>query len=115
MSLSFEVISQDETIIFKMFGKIITDNEVQQLEEELFPLLSQNLKRILFNLSGLTHINSTGISFFMKTLTKARILGGELILVGLSGNVEKVFEIAKLNEVFTIYVNSEEGLAHFKA
>ena len=55
-----------------------------------------------------------GISFFMRTLTKARIMNGELVLAGINGNVKKIFDIAKLNEVYTIYPTTELAIKHFK-
>ena len=54
-----------------------------------------------------------GISFFMRTLTKSRIMGGELILCNVRGNVDKIFKIAKLNEIYTIYNSQKEAIKHF--
>jgi anti-anti-sigma regulatory factor len=39
---------------------------------------------------------------------------GELVLASINGNVEKIFNIAKLNEVYTIYPNTELAIKHFK-
>lgn len=114
MSLKIVIEPQDSVLIFKLSGKIITENEVYDLESELFPMLGQNYHSLILDLQELTHINSTGIGFMMKSLTKTRVLGGDLILSGLSGNVEKVFEIAKLNEVFTHYNELGDALKHFK-
>ena len=50
----------------------------------------------------------------MRTLTKARIMGGELILINLNGNVEKIFKVAKLTEVYTLCENLEQATQHFK-
>ena len=115
MNLKAQTLPQDDVLICKLSGRIISEADVNTLEQEIFPLLGQNYQRILVDLNDLTHINSTGISFFMKTLTKARVLGGDLIFFGVNGNVAKVFDIAKLNEVFTIYSDAEEGIRHFKA
>ena len=41
-------------------------------------------------------------------------MGGELILTNINGNVKKIFEIAKLDEIYTIYDNKEEAINHFK-
>ena len=97
-----------------MKGKITSDDDFEELEREVFDYLNKNYYRIIFELSELTHTNSSGIGFFMRTLTKARIMNGELILVNIEGNVKKIFEIAKLDEVYTIYTNKEEALNHFK-
>jgi anti-anti-sigma regulatory factor len=50
----------------------------------------------------------------MRTLTKARIMNGDLALIHLNGNVKKIFEIAKLDEVYTIYTEEEKAIKHFK-
>ena len=114
MSLQYTVDINDPVIIYSLNGKITSELDFEELEQEVFSFLNQNYYRMVFDLENLTHTNSSGISFFMKTLTKARIMGGELILVNVTGNVAKIFEIAKLDEVYTIYNNKEEAFNHFK-
>ncbi len=115
LNLSYEISIEDPVVVYNLKGKITNELEYEALEKEVFNLLNQNYYRIVFDLEGLTHTNSSGIAFFMKTLTKSRIMGGDLILIGVQGNVKKVFEIAKLDEVYTIYENLEEALNHYKA
>ena len=40
-------------------------------------------------------------------------MNGDLVLANIGGNVEKVFEIAKLNEVYTIRPSVQEGIQFF--
>ena len=114
MNLTYTTEIDDFTICFRLSGKIISELDYVELEKEVFVHLNKNYIRVIFNLDNLTHTNSSGISFFMRTLTKSRIMGGELILVGLNGNVEKIFSIAKLDEVYTIFQNENEAINHFK-
>jgi len=114
LSLQFDINIEDPIITYSLAGKITSDGDFDELERIVFDHLNKNYHRIIFDLSELTHTNSSGIGFFMRTLTKARIMGGELILVNIKGNVKKIFEIAKLDEVYTIYTNKEEALNHFK-
>lgn len=114
MNLSYEININDPVIIYNLSGKITTEEDYEQLEKEVFNFLNQNYYRIIFDLENLTHTNSSGIGFFMRTLTKARIMGGELILVNLKGNTRKIFEIAKLNEVYTICENTNAAITYFK-
>ena len=113
MSLSYDIDIHDPVVVYSLRGKITTDEDYQELEREVFDLLNQNYYRIVFNLKDLTHTNSSGIGFFMRTLTKSRILGGDLVLTNISGNVQKIFEIAKLNEVYTICETEAEGIEFF--
>lgn len=113
MNLQFDVHIEDPVIVYALKGKITTESDFEDLEREVFHHLNQNYVRIVFDLTELTHTNSSGIGFFMRTLTKARIMNGELVLASIQGNVKKIFEIAKLNEVYTIYPTVDEAINHF--
>jgi anti-anti-sigma factor len=113
VNLDYTIAIHDPVVLYELKGKITTDEDYQALEREVFDHLNQNYYRILFDLQELTHTNSSGIGFFMRTLTKARIMGGELVLINLNGNVEKIFTIAKLNQVYTICENVADGLNFF--
>ena len=113
LKLEFEIEIQDLLIIYKIKGKITSDIDFEEIEKEVFKNINENYFRIIFNLDELTHTNSMGISFFMRTLTKSRIMGGELILCNIKGNVDKIFKIAKLDEIYTIYTSQQEAIKHF--
>lgn len=114
MNLQYEVHIKDPVIVYALKGKITTEEDYGDLEKEVFKNLNQNYYRIVFDLSELTHTNSSGIGFFMRTLTKTRIMNGDLFLAAIEGNVKKIFEIAKLNEVYTIHPTVEQAINHFK-
>ncbi len=114
MNLTYEITLADPVVIYSLKGKITSDIDYEELEKKVFSYLNQNYFRIVFDLNELTHTNSSGIAFFMRTLTKARIMGGELVLANVTGNVEKIFAIAKLNEIYTIYPSRQEAVDHFK-
>ena len=114
MNLQFDIEILDSVVVYKLEGKITSDIDYDELEKKVFSMLNKNYYRIIFNLKGLTHTNSSGISFFMRTLTKSRIMGGDLVLTNISGNVEKIFNISKLDEIYTIYDSSENAINHFK-
>ncbi|MDX2361093.1 MAG: STAS domain-containing protein [Crocinitomicaceae bacterium] len=114
MNLKYEIEIQDLVVIYKLSGKITTETDYEELETAVFSKLNKNYYRIIFDLTNLTHTNSSGISLFMRTLTKSRIMGGELVLTHISGNVEKIFQISKLDEIYTICENNVDAINHFK-
>lgn len=114
MNLEFDIAIEDPIIIYSLTGKITTDDDYSDLEKTVFSYLNKNYYRIVFDLKNLTHTNSSGIGFFMRTLTKARIMGGELVLINVTGNVEKIFNISKLNEIYTICADQMEATNYFK-
>ncbi|MGY8926227.1 MAG: STAS domain-containing protein [Flavobacteriales bacterium] len=114
MNLSYTINIDDPIITYQLKGKITTDDDYLEIEKEVFNYLNQNYYRIVFDLSELTHTNSSGIGFFMRTLTKSRIMGGELVIIGINGNVEKIFSISKLDEIYIICENQMEANNYFK-
>lgn len=114
MNLSYTINIDDPVITYQLKGKITTDDDYLEIEKEVFNYLNQNYYRIVFDLSELTHTNSSGIGFFMRTLTKSRIMGGELVIIGINGNVEKIFSISKLDEIYIICENQMEANNYFK-
>ena len=114
LNIQFDIDIQDPVIIYTVKGKITSELDSEDFEREVFNHLNKNYFRIVFNLDELTHTNSIGIGFFMRTLTKSRIMGGELVLCNVKGNVEKIFKISKLDEIYTIYSDQTEAINHFK-
>lgn len=113
LNLTYNIKISDGIIVLTLKGKIIHEDDYEAVQVELFKHINQNNTNIVLDLSGLTHTNSSGIAFFMRSLTKCRILGGEMVLAGITGNVKKVFEITKLNDVYTIFNSEKEALNYF--
>lgn len=114
MSFTFEIKEQNDVSIISIAGKILSDENILDAIQKINKHIEVKNSKLIFNCSKLLHINSTGINFFMKTLTKSRIHNGDLILCGIAGNIESLFKITKLNEIYTIYNSEEEAVNHFK-
>ncbi len=114
MEFSYEINHYPESSIVSLKGKITTDIDIEIISIEVSKLIENNKYRLIFNTENLNYINSSGINFFMRTLTKTRIHNGDLIFYGVVGNVDNLFKIAKINKIYTIYSSQEEALNHFK-
>ncbi|MBI1835863.1 MAG: STAS domain-containing protein [Flavobacteriia bacterium] len=114
MSFKFEIKEKDNTTVLSLIGKVLTDESILNVKQLMNSHIEGKNSNIIFNFSQLTHINSTGINFIMKSLTKARIHNGDLVLFGICGTIENLFKITKLNEIYTIYTSEEEAVNHFK-
>ena len=100
LNLSFDISFVENIVVYTLKGKITTDLDFQELEKSVFENISKN------------HCN---VGLFMKTLTKTRIMNGDLVLMHINGNVEKIFIISKLNEIYTICENQMEAINYFKS
>lgn len=94
----------------------LTGRLVAACSEETRDQVSQRLERfpnILFDLSGMTHIDSSGLGVLVQLLQRANARGGTIKLAGLQPHPRIVFDITKVYRVFEIFDTAEQGLASF--
>lgn len=64
---------------------------------------------VLADLGELKYLNSEGLNVMLKLLTKARSVGGEVVLCNLSTSVQSLFIITKLTHIFTVFKTKKEA------
>ena len=76
-----------------------------QSKNQLDRLIDDNLniKRFVFNLSGLSFMDSTGIGMLIGRYKKLKRFGIPVFLSGASVNVEKIIEISGLYGIMPKY------------
>jgi anti-anti-sigma factor len=77
------------------------DEAIQGLVEDL---LRQEKKTIIFDISDVTSLDSTGIGHFIASYNKIAAVGGDMRIAGASGRVLSTFQISKLDTVFPFYL-----------
>lgn len=114
MSFKAELSVTDAVLVVSLEGKVLEETILKQLLSDIDKRLSEVKGKVVIHLGKLDYINSTGINFFIKTLTKARVNNGDLILSGAHGSVLTIVTISKMNEVFTMTETLEEALTLHK-
>jgi|JI10StandDraft_1071094.scaffolds.fasta_scaffold110669_2 anti-sigma B factor antagonist len=71
-------------------------------------------KRVLFNLTDLKFINSTGLGMLMTSLARVRNAGGELILCNLPEIMTKLLKMMKLDTTFLIASDEADAIDRLK-
>ena len=105
---------QIATSIITLSGKLMLGEEGSQLETLVPQLLKSGRKNLVFDLSGVTHIDSTGIGRFIDTYGRLGQVGGQMRLACASGAVRDSFRVTRLDTVFSFYPTVEaavEGLS----
>lgn len=104
----------DTILCASITGKILTEESANWIYDEIVEKLNHETKSCVIDLAETTHLTSSGINALIRLLTKTRILGGDVVLVGIKGTIEKLFDIAKLDEVFTVLPTTNEAINYFK-
>ena len=73
----------------------------------------EGVRKILFDLSGMTHIDSSGLGVLVQLLQRVTTSGGGLKLACLQPHPRIVFDITKVYRVFEIYDTVDAALASF--
>ena len=85
----------------------------EEFKELMFERLKDH-KSILFDLSKMVHVDSSGLGALVSILQRVNSNGGVIKLACLQSRPRIVFEITKIYRVFDIYDTVEEALASFK-
>jgi anti-anti-sigma factor len=99
------------TAVISLAGNVMRGPESERIEEALNGALAQGLSRIVFDMSGVKRIDSTGIGRFIYCLNKVQENGGKLWMAGAQGYVRECFRVTRLDTVFQFCGTVEDALA----
>ena len=84
------------------------------LHEAIRCLVREGKTRILLNLAGVTHVDSTGLGELISSNITLSNQGGAIKLVHLTERLRDLMTITKLLTVFEVYDNEPDALASFR-
>ena len=85
-----------------------------EFKRDIAPCLEANTK-LVFDLSRLRFMDSSGLGAFISCLRKLNAKGGDLKLCGMSKQVRAVFELVRMHRIFDIFGTREEAVQAFQA
>lgn len=67
-------------------------------------------KHILLNMQGVNFIDSSGLGVILGRYKRIAQQGGKILVVHLAPQVQRIFELAGLMKILTIYQSEEQAL-----
>ena len=101
----------DKTTIFDVSGDIDLASSPEVRNVLLHELRENRTSRVIFNLTKVRYIDSSGIASLVEGLKASRDVGSRLVLFGLSPIARQVLQLSRLLKVFEIYENEDQALA----
>ena len=98
-----------DLVVITLTGKMML-GESAAVESLILSLLGSGRRKFIVDLSGVTHIDSTGIGRFISSFNKIMAVGGEMRMAGASGHVMQSFRVSLLDKVFTFYPTLQQAL-----
>jgi len=86
-----------------------------KLRTFLKPKSSQKTPRLLLDFAGVNYIDSSGLATLIEYFQAVQSFNGKLALASLSPRVKNVFEIVRLEQIFSLHPDIPSALAALKA
>jgi anti-sigma B factor antagonist len=86
-----------------------------ELRAELQTCVSEKTPVLLVDFTGVDYIDSSGLATFIEYLRDASTYKGKIALFGLKEKVRTIFNLVRLNELFTITDSADAAVAALAA
>jgi anti-sigma B factor antagonist len=104
----------DVTVVNFIDRKILDEQNIQKIGEDLFSLVDElGRRKLLLNFANVEYLSSAALGKFITLNKKVQGAGGKLILCNIDPNIYEVFEITKLNKLFNIQKDEQGALQAF--
>ena len=91
-------------------GKLMLGTEGDQIVTLVEEGLAAGSRKFIFDLTGVTVIDSTGIGRFIAAFNKIMAAGGQMRMAGATGHVMQSFKVSLLDKVFSFYPTPDQAL-----
>lgn len=98
-------ISQDENgiAIVTLAGRLTLGNSMNVADSKINDCIdSQGARKLIFDLTGITHIDSAGLSLIVFTHARLKLMGGQLRLAGPTPRVMQLFQVTLAERILQI-------------
>lgn len=112
LELSKEQIKPGVTVV-RMKGSIHSGPDCRRVEREVEDLVQAKQVHLIFDLTGLTHIDSSAIGSIVKCLTTCKRANGDMRIAGATGMLEGTLRLTKVDKVIGIFPTAADAAADF--
>jgi len=99
-------------VVVGVDGQLIVGNR-QELKQKVIEALEGGAKQFVIDFTLTGYIDSSGLGVLVSLSKKIREQGGDLRLAGLNEDLQTLFELTKLDTLFSIAKTPAEALAAF--
>lgn len=99
-------------VVIGVDGQLIVSNR-HELKERVTEAVEFGTRKVLVDFTDTGYIDSSGLGALVSLAKKLREVGGELRLAGLNEDLRTLFELTKLDTLFSITASPEEALKGF--
>ena len=98
--MSCDIKKDGRLVTVTLSGRFVA-SVAQAVRDDILGEMTEG-SNVLFDLSGMVHIDSSGLGVLVQVLQKAKAGGGKVVLAALQPAPKIVFDITKVSRVFEI-------------
>jgi anti-sigma B factor antagonist len=91
----------DDGLLLSLAGEIDLSRS-PEVRVGLIQQIESQPQRLVIDLADVPYMDSSGVATLVEALQKQRAHGGKMVLCNMQTRVRSIFEIARLDQVFTI-------------
>ncbi|HEX6089140.1 MAG TPA: STAS domain-containing protein [Gemmatimonadales bacterium] len=110
--MGFSETRQNGVVVVRADGQLIVGNR-HELKDLVARRLAAADRRFVIDFANTGYIDSSGLGALVTMSKQVREHGGELRIAGLNDDLRALFELTKLDTLFTISDTAEQALAAF--
>jgi anti-anti-sigma factor len=114
--MEFSNYNDEDILVVKLEKESLDAKEAPEFKKRITSLIDQEgAQKVIFDLSKLTFIDSTGLGCFLSILRSLNGSQGDLKLANMTRSIHAIFEIVCMNKIFEIYNSVEEALEAYQS
>ena len=98
--MTWNIDEKDNVVTVALDGRLVAA-DAPTLRDEVMVYIRDGVN-VLFDLSKMSHVDSSGLGVLVQILQKVKAGGGKVVLAALQPSPKIVFDITKVSRVFEI-------------
>jgi anti-sigma B factor antagonist len=99
--------------VLTLSGEMLLDDGDLEFRRLVHELIEQGRVKLVVDLDGVTHIDSSGVGMMVAKLQTARRHGGDIKLVHLTGRSQRLLSTMKIMTIFETFDDLESAVRSY--
>jgi anti-anti-sigma factor len=113
MPLIQKTLVEPDIVLVEVAGRIALGRECQVVEWTVEELIADSRRKVVFDLSKLEYLDSTGVGIIATCCGRMEAAGGEVRLASLQPKIEDLMRLTKLNRILNLHPTVADALRSF--
>jgi anti-sigma B factor antagonist len=105
---------EPDIVLVHITGRLSLGRDCEDVEWAVDELIRGKRKKVVFDLSELNYVDSTGVGILVMCSGKLKRAGGELRMASLQPRIAELMKITKLDQILCFYPTTAVAIEDFE-